>query len=199
MTDEAIFYEPIGRWLIEEKGCQKDQYSHGVLYETEVLGRRVDVLGLRYEILPYSGGRERVAHFHGYIVEVKPDQELESIYSLIGEMEVIILRLRDPNLPQGFHYVYPYVAVPGETICDDLVRYCKDRGVGCLRLEVKDEQRVYTYEEIEAKRLELPGIPHSKMRSPGVFEACVKDYPYLLKLLRNRPDNFFEGLLRVRK
>lgn len=194
---ETMFYKPIGRWLIEEKGCQRNEYSHGVLYETEVLGRRIDVIGLKYEIKPYSGGRERIVDFYGYIVEVKPNQEPESIYSLIGEIEVAMLRFKDRNLPSGFHYIYPYVAVPGETVCEDLIRYCKDRGVGLLRLEIKDEQ-IYVYEVIEARPLRVVGIPHSGMRSPGDFEDEIRKYPHLLKFLRNQPDEFFEGLLRVK-
>jgi hypothetical protein len=48
---EKQLYDPIGEWLIKEKGCQRDKYSQGYLKDVLIGDFKFDVLGIRYEIV----------------------------------------------------------------------------------------------------------------------------------------------------
>lgn len=70
-THESDYYDIIGEWFIQEKGCQKNKYSKGYAKEVKLSeDTRVDVFGLKYMFYDDNDSYNSFK-FQGYAVEVK--------------------------------------------------------------------------------------------------------------------------------
>lgn len=68
MIKEQKIYAPIGDWLIQNKGCQRNDFFRGYCVEPRIKGRRPDLVGVRYE---RKDQKYPAYDFHFYFVEVK--------------------------------------------------------------------------------------------------------------------------------
>jgi len=148
---EYELYDWIGRWLVKEKGCQRNKYSLGYTCGVEVADRgkcqfdlgRVDVFGVRYEILK-ENRVQPVAHFHGHIGEVKLKED--NVNEMLGKVVRDIKRLPPGKFVKtsfGGDSLSFYIAYPAEVIGNDIISICKDYGIGILKLRIIDDSRVY--------------------------------------------------------
>ncbi|EDY35093.1 hypothetical protein ABOONEI_2635 [Aciduliprofundum boonei T469] len=190
---EELLYDPIGKWLVREKGCQQDKYSQGYLKNIKVGDVRPDVFAIKYEVIKnYS---YPVIHFHGYIVEVKSNENL--LNELIGKA----IRLKEKvqiskEWMYGLHTARFYIAYPAERISSDVLKICRENDIGILRLQIVDENRVNVYEVLKPKKIELlNGMPHSRQRSRGIFIEAMENVSYLKHMFQT-PDKLFDEKIR---
>lgn len=190
MKEEQL-YDPIGKWLIKEKGCQQDEYSQGYLKNTQVGDIRPDVFAIRYEIIDNV---YPVIHFHGSVVEVKSDEK--GLDELIGKIIRTKKRVKtSTEWMFGLYTVRFYVAYPTEQISDEIFEICEEEGIGILRLQVIEETRINIYEVLEPKEITLNGMSHSNQRSPGVFGASMNKIGYLRQMFQ-RPSKLYDDFIR---
>lgn len=202
MKGEKRFYKPIGEWLIESGKCNRDEYSNGYGMEIEVApGKEVsytggqgksyislgdpedifrpDVLAIKYEVV---APQYPFIDFHAHCVEVKEKAEKRDLQQVLGKILMVKEGLR--RKPYGFNTMSFYIAYPFEMVNAKLLSNCKKEGVGILRLEqVNDTVYVYSMPNCGAKPIPTFAIPHSSMRSPGVFEDTIKGYPHIMKVM----------------
>ncbi|MFP3910293.1 MAG: hypothetical protein ACOC5L_04170 [Halobacteriota archaeon] len=197
MIEEEL-YDPIGKWLIKNKGCQQDEYSQGYLKDVKVGNVRPDILAIRYEVK--TDQSVPVIDFHGYVVEVKSDEH--GVNELIGK----VVRTKkwvkegDPSKEwsTGFHWVSFYIAYPTDKIPFEIFKMCKNDGVGVLRLQITDDGKVNVYEELKPEEIQLGGISHTKQRSPGNFKERMNGINHLKQMFQ-RPEKLYEDFIRPGK
>jgi len=187
---EEVYYDPVGNWLAREKGCVRDNYCQGYLKEVQIGGRIADVVGIRYEVLEQES--TSVIHLHGYVAEVKGKQtKLEDVSTTsVDELLGKTMRLKKAAEMQSSHWqrvlntVTFYVAYPFEDVSPEVYAVCQREGIGILRLEHVDDDRVHVYElpGIKPKQIELQGISHSCQRTPGCFVKAIKENPLLRRM-----------------
>ncbi len=203
---EELLYDPVGEWLIREKGCQRDELCLGYIKDSELVpGTRLDVIGCRYELIE-EDRTYPVVHFHGYAVEVKGAAEQRELACALGQLLIAMQKfLYTYAHVAPFHTIRFYLAYPTEVVDKELRRAAEELGIGILALQVVEEEplRVHVYEVLEAEeqvekhdRRYAVGVPHARMRSRGVFAEAVRERPCLLKLLRGNPEKVFDVLLR---
>lgn len=191
MREEQL-YDHIGKWLINEKDCQQDEYSQGFLKNIQIGDIRHDVLAIRYEII--TDRTYPVIHFHGYVVEVKGDEK--RVNELIGK--IIRTKRRVKTLEEwmfGLHTVRFYIAYPTEQVSSEIFEICEKEGIGILRLQIIDENIINVYEVLEPKEITLNGMLHSDQRSPGVFEDSINKINYLKQMFQ-RPSRLYDDFIR---
>ncbi|MHA1665517.1 MAG: hypothetical protein ACTSVW_06750 [Candidatus Njordarchaeales archaeon] len=191
MNEEQL-YDPIGKWLINEKGCQRDEYSQGYLKNIQIGDVRPDVFAIRYEII--TDRTYPVIHFHGYVVEVKGDEK--GLNELIGKIIRTKRRVKtSEEWMFGLHTVRFYIAYPTDQVSSEIFEICEEEGIGILRLQVIDESTINVYEVLEPKEVSLNGISHSSQRSPGVFEDSMNSISYLRQMFQ-RPSRLYNDFIR---
>ncbi|WP_461865791.1 hypothetical protein [Thermococcus sp.] len=191
MKEEQL-YDPIGEWLIREKGCQRDKYSQGYLKNIQVGDIRPDVFAIRYEII--TDRTYPVIHFHGYIVEVKCDGK--GLNELLGKIMRVKRRARtSKEWMSGLHTVRFYIAYPTEQVSSEVFEICEEEGIGILRLQVIDETTVNVYEVLRPREIALNGMSHNSQRSPGVFEDSINRIGYLRQMFQ-RPSKLYDDFIR---
>jgi len=191
---EEELYEPIGRWLKTNKGCQR------FLTRTNIKGHQADVVALRYDIDWWKTRDELrfkpVFLFHGFIVEVKKNPDSQSLFNLRGEVDDIIRKLK--NEYHGMHSYRIYMAYPTDVVDKDTLSFAEEHGVGILRLDIfeKNPQNLFTDEVLEAQaKTSGSPIPNAGMQTGAwVFEQAVKETGWLYKMLQ-RPTKVWEDLL----
>ena len=195
---EYELYDWIGRWLIREKGCQRNKYSLGYACEVEVADRgkywfdlgRVDVFGLRYEIAK-ENRVQPVAHFHGHIVEVKINED--DVNEMLGKV------IRDiKRLPRGgSDSLSFYIAYPTEVVADDIISICKDYGIGILRLRIIDDSKAYVDElpQIQPEPKHWQAIANADQGDVWRFHDALLNWSCLLQVI-SQPVEFYNNLLR---
>jgi len=189
---EKQLYDPIGKWFIEERGCQRDEYSQGYLKNVKVGDIRPDVFAIRYEVI--TDGVYPVIHFHGYITEVKGDET--GLNGLIGKIVRVKRRVKTSNeWMRGLHSVKFYIAYPTEQVPSEIFEICEKEGIGILRLQVIDQKTVHIYEVLKPKEIILCGMSHSRQRSPGVFENSMRKINYLKQMFQ-RPSKLYDDFIR---
>jgi len=195
---EYELYDWIGKWLIREKGCQRDKYSLGYTCEVEVADRgkyqfdlgRVDVFGIRYEI-EKENRVQPVAHFHGYIVEVKIKED--NVNEMLGKVVRDIKRL-----PLGGQdRLSFYIAYPTDNVSDDIISICKDYGIGILKLRIIDDSRVYVNElpQVQPEPKPWQAITNSAQKDARYFHDALLEWNCLLQVIP-QPKEFYNNLLR---
>jgi hypothetical protein len=191
---EKQLYDPIGEWLIKEKGCQRDKYSQGYLKDVLIGDFKFDVLGIRYEIVH---GYINHLDFHGYIVEVKGDES--GLDELIGKVIRVKEGIEGHSMIEhfcGLDTVELYIAYPTEQVKPEILSICEREGIGILRLQIVNEETVHVYDVgIKPKEIHTGGIPHADQKSPGTFESAINEFSYLRQMFQ-RPSNMFEDLIR---
>jgi hypothetical protein len=197
MREEQL-YDPVGEWLIKEKGCQRDKYSQGYLKDVQIGNFRFDVLGIRYEIIH---GYINHLDFHGYIVEVKGDES--GLDELIGKVIMVKEGIEDHSIIEhfrGLDTVELYIAYPTEQVKTEILRICEREGIGILRLQIVDEKTVHVYDVgVKSKQIHTGvGIAHGTQSSPGTFESAINEIGYLRQMFQ-RPSDMFEDLIRPSK
>ncbi|MCD6317769.1 hypothetical protein J7M02_01725 [Candidatus Aerophobetes bacterium] len=198
MTEYEI-YDWLGKWLIQEKGCQQDEYSQGYLKGVQIADFRPDVVGIRYEIIK----EDRVfpvIHFHGYVVEVKKNER--GLNEMIGKVIRNLRKAKNHEIgwyenasSDGLHTIRFYIAYPAESVTNDIFEICEENGIGILRLQIIDNSKVYVYEVLKPEEIKLNGMAHSAMRSPGVFEGEMKKINCLRQMFQ-RPSELFDDFIR---
>jgi len=189
---EEVLYDAVGKWFVDEKGCQQDEYSQGYLKNIQIGDVRPDILAIRYEIL--TDRTYPVIHFHGYVVEIKGDEK--GLNELIGK--IIRIKRQAKTSEEwmcGLHTVRFYIAYPTEQVSSDIFEICENDGIGILRLQVINENIVNIYEVLEAKEITLNGMSHNSQRSPGVFEDSINSINYLKQMFQ-RPAKLYEDFIR---
>ena len=191
---ENDLYEPIGRWLKKTKKCQR------FLIRTNIKGHEADVVGLRYEV--DWGAPDQLIHkplfkFHGFIIEVKKSADSQSIFSLRGEVDDAIRKLKKLGRYDGLHSYRIYMAYPADIIDEDTFAFAEERGVGILRLEIlnNNPENLFVDEVLEAQAKPGQPIPNTQIReSARVFEEATKETGWLYKMLQ-RPSKLWQDLL----
>jgi len=205
---EYELYDWIGRWLIREKGCQRDKYSLGYAYEVEVADRskcwfdlgRVDVFGIRYEIIK-ENIVQPVAHFHGHIVEAKLKEN--DVNEMLSKVVRDIKRLPQGKFVKtsfGGDSLSFYIAYPAEVVADDIISICKDYGIGILKLRIVNDSRVYVNElpQVQPEPKAWQAITNSAQKDAGYFHDALLEWNCLLQVIP-QPTEFYNGLLKVNK
>jgi len=195
---EYELYDWIGKWLIKDKGCQHDEYSLGYTAEVQMADReklwcdlgRIDVFGLRYEI-EKENRVQSVVHFHGYVVEVKLEEE--------GVNEALGKIIRDiKRLPKGgSDRLYFYIAYPTEIVSSDIIAICKDYGIGILKLRIVNNSRVYIDElpQVCPEPKPWQAITNSAQKDAGLFHDALLNWNCLCQVIP-QPLEFYNNLLR---
>ncbi|MCL0063812.1 hypothetical protein M1N83_01195 [Dehalococcoidia bacterium] len=190
MKEEEL-YNPIGKWLIKEKGCQQDEYSQGYLKNIQVGDIRPDILAIRYELVENVYPK---IQFHGYVVEVKPDEN--ALNELIGKIMRVKKRIKTSiEWMAGLHTVRLYIGYATEQVSHEIFEICEENDIGILRLQVINENVINVYEVLEPKEIALNGMSHSSQRSPGIFEHCMNEIGYLRQMFQ-RPENLYDYYIR---
>ena len=191
--EEKRFYDPIGKWFIREKDCQRDKYSQGYLKNVLVGDIRPDVSAIRYEVI--TDRVFPVIHFHGYVVEVKSDEK--GLNELLGK--IISTKRRAKTLEEwasGLHTVKFFIAYPAEQIPAEIIEICERQDIGILRLQIVAENHVNIYEFLEPKKATpLNGMANSSQSSPGVFENSMNRISYLRQMFQ-KPLKLYDDFIR---
>ena len=108
------------QWLSNEKKCDYVDENRNLW------GKQPDVIGIRLV------GDEGLAKLYLYLVEAKVANNLNSVYELIGEIEVKIALCM--NKTSIFYALYPYIAVFKGISFNDIRLYCKNRNVGLIKM-----------------------------------------------------------------
>lgn len=196
-THESEYYDIIGGWLIQRKGCQKNKYSRGYAKEVGLSERsRVDVFGLKYTF--YDGNSSYNSFkFHGYAVEVKhtPSDAASDIDKIIHIYLPKMRRATSKRMISGLHTINYYVAFNGDSTPQDLLAQCRNVGVGILRLHKNDEYQIDIIEELAPEEHSLPAISNRDQQSPGIFEQALRETTCINRVIEN-PGKLFEECLR---
>jgi len=194
---ESEYYENIGEWLIQKKGCQKNEYSKGYAKEVELSGgTRVDVFGLKY-IFHDENDSYNSFKFAGYAVEVK-HTPLDAVDDIGKITRIYLPKMREASPKQpinGLHTINYYIAFKGDSTPQDLLTQCRDAGVGILRLHENGGDHIDIKEELEPEEHSLRGISNKDQQSPGIFEQALRDTICIHRVIEN-PGKLFEECLR---
>lgn len=191
--EEEKLYDPVGDWLIQNKGCQRNNFFRGYCKEPKINGRRPDVVGVKYQerdtaIPTYD--------FHFYFVEVKGRIDSQEINNLKGELDT----LKRMNTPArvGLDTAHYYIAFPSDSVSKDIREWARENGIGVLRIEV--EERFHPHEAIEPEAFEPEStiLPKNAQSSPGVFKKEVEKCPVLRRIMIDKV-KFFEQNIRPGK
>lgn len=196
-THESEYYDIIGEWLIQKKGCQKNEYSKGYAKEVELSGNtRVDVFGLKYTF--YDGNSSYNSFkFNGYAVEVK-HTPLDAVNDIGKITEIYLPKMRESTpkrLINGLHTIKYYIAFKGDSTPQDLLTQCRNVGVGILRLHENDDDQIDIKEELAPKEHSLPAISNKDQQKPGIFEQALSETTYVNRVIEN-PSKLFDEYLR---
>jgi len=196
---EDKLYDWIGKWLVQEKGCQQDEYSQGYLKRVQIADFQPDVVAIRYEVIKEDRALP-VIHFHGYVVEVKKDER--GLNEMIGKVIRNLRKAKNHEIGQlenassdGLHTIRFYIAYPTENVANGIFEICEENGIGILRLQIVDNSKIYVYEILKPKEIKLNGMAHGAMRSPGVFEGEMKNINCLRQMFQ-RPSKLFDDFIR---
>jgi hypothetical protein len=196
-TYESEYYDIIGEWLIQQKGCQKNKYSKGYAKEVGLSeSSRVDVFGLKYTF--YDGNSSYNSFkFHGYAVEVKhtPSDAANDIDKIVRIYLPEMRRATPKRMINGLHTINYYVAFKGDSTSQDLLTQCRNAGVGILRLHENDVGQIDIEEELAPEEHSLPAISNRDQQSPGIFEQALRETTYVNRVIED-PDKLFEECLR---
>jgi len=203
---EEVFYDPIGNWLAREKGCVRDNYSQGYVKNIQTGGTRPDVVGIRYEVIEQES--TNVIHFHGYVVEVKDDQTKPNGLSAAKLNELLGKAMRTKELAErqaeewqsGLNTVTFYIAYPFEQVSQEVFAICEREGIGILRLERVDDDRIHVYEVpgVRPKQIRLQGISHGCQQTPGCFIPAIEKNP-LLRRVFQVPSKLYYDLIKPKR
>jgi hypothetical protein len=199
--NERKLYDLIGRWLVNNKDCQKNTSSRGYIKEPSIPSkygeesRRPDVVGVRYEI---TDRKPPVADFHHYFVEVKLGTDSGQLSNIVGEIERLPKHVSSTVAADSAEY---YFALPEGVPLHETRDLLKEKGVGILRVDI--DEKPYTIQEtLEAETHEYQQrsrLSNTDMESPGNFRKKltgeVWDNPPVLKKALD-PPGFFEEVLR---
>jgi len=199
---ESDFYDPIGKWLVKEKGCQRDGYSRGYIVDRKAGDIRMDVsikpdvLGIRYEVIKNV---YPVIEFHGYIVEVKKNKR--GLDQLMGKMMGITDRARTSREWKfGMHTVRFYIAYPTDQIPPEIFSRCKQEGIGILTLPILNEKDLDelraddVFEALEPKEVKLDGMSHASQKLDGTFLDCINRINYLKQMFPS-PEKLYNDFI----
>jgi len=186
--EEKQLYDPIGEWLIKNKGCQQDEFSQGYLKNRRIIeGFQPDVFAIRYEPTDRPAIR-----FHGFIVEVKENEN--GLNEMIGKVIRNMKKMLDPDISSGgVHTLEFYIAYPIDKVSNEIFELCEEHGIGILRLDVIDKSNINVYEVLEPKKeIQLNGISNSAMQNPGSFENAINFIDAPLNRKRSYLGEFFQ-------
>jgi len=195
--NERDFYEPIGEWLIENKGCQSNEFFYGYTIDTPVSSeyterrKKPDVIGVSYE---RADTEEPRYIFNFNIVEVKSGTEPQQLQNLMGELQSLQHYVENGDLAAD--KVFYYMAIPSMNVPPDIQESAESNGVGVLSLEIRDDYvRVLEKKPPVERNVENAGraIPNSDY-SIGNFKRKIESIPVLSKLMD--PSEFFENEIR---
>jgi len=189
------WYQPIGEWLIHEKGCQNDRYSQGYLAGTDISGVNIDVLGIRYEVYEKNTASNSFL-FHGYAVDIQAgEQEAFEYTRRIQEyMDAIGRGSRD--WISGLDSIRFFIAYPGDFVSPQLADACQNAGIGVLLLQAVRGGRSRVMEALDSKEIILTGISRKAQHSNGQFEAAIRGRKYLYAVFRNAPGALYDDFIR---
>jgi hypothetical protein len=195
--NERDFYEPIGEWLIENKGCQSNEFFYGYTIDTPISSeyterrKKPDIIGVSYERADTEEPRY-IFNFH--IVEAKSGTEPRQLQNLMGEIQSLQHYVENGDLAADT--VSYYMAVPSMNVPPDIQESAESNGIGVLSLEIRDDYvRVVEKNSPTKRNVENAGraIPNSDYSS-GNFNRKIESTPVLSKLMN--PDEFFESEIR---
>ncbi len=196
-SKESEYYDLIGKWLISEKGCQKNEYSKGYVKEVELVKNSiVDVFGLKYTF--YDGNTSRNSFtFSGYAVEMKisPSDVVKDIDKITTEYLPKIPEITPERLRNCLHTINFYIAFIGSITPPDILTRCRNAGVGILRIYESGNDELLVTEDLEPKEQILTGISNAEQTSSGIFEEAIRDTRYVNAVIEN-PCKLFDECLR---
>lgn len=199
--DESTLYEHIAKWLIEDKGCQSEEFFYGYAIDTEIPHKRSgkryrpDVVGVRYE---RRDTKTPSYNFHFHIVEAKAGTEPHHIQNVIGE--IANLRQHVEHAVLAADTITWFVGLPTIEVPNELRNWAKENNVGILAVESTADGHTHVREILAAEPKDM-GIKRSEFvsntsqRSPGNFCKAVQNNTSVLKRIM-RPKEFFDNRLR---
>lgn len=197
--DARDLYQPLGEWLIKEKGCQSNDYFLGYTTEPQIhnsggLFREPDVVAVQYE----SRETETVSFdFHFHVVEVKAGTTPGQIQNLIGGIEALQQFIDDATLAADS--VTYYCSIPTIEIPPTLRSWAEENGVGVIGLEISDGRVTVIREVIEPSRREFDlkrseFLSNKDQGSVGTFIEAVENTSVLNNIMV--PREFYEEEIR---
>jgi hypothetical protein len=197
--EERQLYKPIGEWLIEEKGCQSNDWSNGYTNEPSITHpatervKKPDVVGVQYTRRDTTTPRY---DFHFHFVEVKADTEPRQVQTLIGEIESLREHVQDGQIAADTASFY--VALPTETVPQDLRNWAQKNGVGILTLNTSDDpvivRETISPEPVDRGTKRSRALSNTDQQSPGNFKDAVHKTAVLKNIID--PEPFFDNLIR---
>ena len=121
-VSEERYYPRIEDWLSNTIGYE---YTSKRKY---LWGKQPDIIGLKFEKAQPNRVVVKLC-----LVEVKVLNSLDSVYNLIGEMEVNIANFYRKSFVFGC--LHPYLAVLENNRFEEIRSYAKYRGIGVIRFE----------------------------------------------------------------
>ncbi len=180
---------------------EKNKKCQHFLIRTNIKGHEADVIGLRYKVdwgVPDQPIHKPLFKFHGFIIEVKKNADSQSIFSLRGEIDDAIRKLKKlGSTYDGLHSYRIYMAYPADIINEDTFAFAEEHGVGILRLEIlnNNPENLFVDEVLEAQAKPGQPIPNAQIRqSAWTFEEATKETGWLYKMLQ-RPSKIWKDLL----
>ena len=132
---------------------------------------------------------------HGYFVEVKGNEN--GLNELVGKVMRIITKVKtSEEFMGGIHTIKFYIAYPTEQVSKDIFNICEHNGIGILRLQITDENKIEIYEVLKPKEMILNGMPNSCQKSPGTFEDAINQINYMKQMFQ-RPSKLYNDFIRL--
>lgn len=184
----------IGNWLVDKKGCQKNEFSGGYAENVNLAGNVIDALGLRY--LLDEGMSYNSFDFYGYAVDFCPCiDDVGDRIRAIKDTYIYSIKNETSRWNGGFSDISFYIAYPGEITPESLISYSEKYGIGLLRLD-KDGSEVI--EECEPVPYGLVRMSNKVQRSIGTFQKALNDKSYFRDIFYDT-EKFFDAFLRPKK
>lgn len=195
--NQSRYHDSIGKWLIDNKGCQQNNYSRGYIKELKLVDNDIiDVFGLRYNFHDENTSFDYFT-FHGYAVKIALDEQSAS-YKAHNIIDNYLLYIPDgpPELKGGLHNIKFYIAIPGNTVSAALTEICKHEGIGILKIQyLSATDSISVEEELKPSEISLHHISNTDQQSVGTFITNLNNYK-VFNLIIKDIEVLFDDCLR---
>lgn len=194
---ERSLYAPIGRWFIEQKGCQEEPYFRGYTVDPPIAHsgsgnvQKPDLVGVKYE---RSENATPSFDFHFHIVEVKSGTGPEQIQNLAGEIAMLKQYVSSGNLAADT--IQYYIALPTLEIPEEMRDWAEECNVGIITVEKRDGSAVDVRQKSPARIVgnNLSGIlSNSDQDSVGRFKDAIRETTVLSSIID--AEDFFRNII----
>ncbi|WP_048152555.1 hypothetical protein [Methanolacinia paynteri] len=192
-SNNTIYYDSIGEWLINEKECQENEFCKGYASDLKLNnGKNIDVLGLKYK-LNEDNISFNFFDFYGYVVDINSshNEALQKLELIKNEY------VTSAEWKRGFREIFFYVAFPGFKAHNELQMGAEKNGIGLLRLEKSKNNEIKVIEELKPNPVDFQNTRMSNrvQKSIGTFEKAIYSKNYFKEILKGH-ENIFNSFLR---